>query len=420
METWTELWGNPWVAPLGRFAGLIVAAVAADLIARVWIVAIIRRLVRRTETHWDDALVNSELFLRLAHFAPALVIFYGVNFIPDLAPTLALIIQRASVTVMVVVAALSAGAFLTAANEIYSQNAENRQRPIKGYLQVVKIVLYILSGLSIVSILLDKSPWIFVSGIGAMSAVLLLIFKDTILSLVASIQITSNDMVHVGDWVEMPKYGADGDVIDVALHTVKIQNWDKTITTVPTHALISDSFKNWRGMSQSGGRRIKRSLFIDVTTIRFLNSDEIQRFRSWSMLRDYIDEKTRDIESFNAEAGRNREIDADIRRLTNVGTLRAYIVAYLHAHPKIHEDMTLLVRQLQPGPTGLPIEIYCFTNDTNWNAYEAIQADLFDHILALVHEFGLRVFQEPTGADLEAIGARLETDGVEGTGVNDA
>lgn len=400
MEILNELWAAPWFEQLSRFALLIAAALLAYGFARIWIVAVIRRVVRRTGTHWDDALVRNEVFLRLAHFAPALVAFYGVEFVGGLDPTLELLVKRVSVAVMVVVAALSVGAFLSAANDIYSMSAENRHRPIKGYLQVLKILLYVLAALSIVSILLDKSPWIFVSGIGAMSAVLLLIFKDTILSLVASIQLTNNDMVHVGDWIEMPKYGADGDVIDVALHTVKVQNWDKTITTVPTHALIADSFKNWRGMSASGGRRIKRSLFVDLSTVRFLTPEEVERFGSWALLRDYIGSKTREIEAYNAEPGRNARISADIRRLTNLGTLRAYIQAYLRAHPKIHEGMTLLVRQLQPGPEGLPIEIYCFTNDTNWNTYEGIQADLFDHLLAIVHEFGLRVFQNPAGSDL--------------------
>jgi miniconductance mechanosensitive channel len=401
--TLSNLMTSGWFAELSRLTALVTAAVAVYFVARFWIVAAVRRLIARTPTSWDDALVNSEVFLRLAHLAPALVTFYGVAFFPELDPTLKLMVQRASVAVMIVVAALSFGAFLSAANENYVKNPENLRRPIKGYLQVVKIIVYILAGLSIVSVLLDKSPWIFVSGVGAMSAVLLLIFKDTILSLVASVQITNNDMVHVGDWVEMPKYGADGDVIDVALHTVKIQNWDKTITTVPTHALITDSFKNWRGMSRSGGRRIKRSVFVDVSTVRFLEPEEIERFAKWALLRDYIGSKTRELEAYNAEPGRNPEIAADVRRLTNVGTLRAYIVSYLHHHPKIHEDMTLLVRQLQPGPTGLPIEVYCFTNDTNWNVYEGIQGDLFDHILAIMKDFGLRVFQEPTGADLRQL-----------------
>ena len=394
---------------VGGVAALLAAAVIAYGIARVWIVGSIRRFVRRSQTGWDDALVRSEVFLRLAHFAPAMVAFYGVGLVPELSEEVVHLVRRTSIAVMVLVAALSVGASLTALNEVYSSNPENRHRPIKGYLQVVKILLYIVAAVSTVSVLVDKSPWVFVSGVGALSAVLLLIFKDTILSLVASIQITNNDMVHVGDWVEMPKYGADGDVIDVALHTVKIQNWDKTITTIPTHTLISDSFKNWRGMSESGGRRIKRAFFIDVTTVRFLTEDEIERFRKWSVLKGYIEEKTREIETYNAQEGRDPAINADIRRLTNVGTLRAYIRSYLSAHAMIHPDMTLLVRQLEPGPNGLPIEIYCFTNDTDWGVYEGVQADLFDHILAIVHEFDLRIFQAPTGADIGALTRGSET-----------
>jgi miniconductance mechanosensitive channel len=335
------------------------------------------------------------------------VAFYGAQMISGLGPLLSIVIQRVAAALIVVVVALSVVAFLTAANDIYASRAENRRRPIKGYLQVVKIAVFLLAALIVVSILMDKSPWIFVSGVGAMTAVLILVFKDTLLSLVASIQITSNDMVHVGDWIEMPQFGADGDVIDVALHTVKIQNWDKTVTTVPTHALITGSFKNWRGMSISGGRRIKRSFFIDVTSVRFLELGEVMRFQDFALLGDYVRTKSEEIERYNAEEGRNPEINADIRRLTNVGTLRAYILSYLRNHPKIHRNMTLLVRQLAPGPKGLPIEIYCFTNTTDWDAYEAIQADLFDHILAIVPEFGLRVFQSPSGADVERLTREL-------------
>jgi miniconductance mechanosensitive channel len=304
---------------------------------------------------------------------------------------------------LIVIAARAATAFLSAANSIYDSAPENRTKPIKGYTQVVKIVLYLVAGLLVVATLMDRSPLLFLSGIGAMTAVLLLVFRDTILSLVASIQLTGNDMIHVGDWIEMPAYGADGDVIDVALHTVKVQNWDKTITTIPTHALIENSFKNWRGMSQSGGRRIKRSLYVDLSTVRFLEPAEIDRFGGWSLLSDYIATKRADLDSWNAAEGRDQTVNADVRRLTNVGTLRAYIEAYLRAHPMIHEGMTLLVRQLQPSETGLPIEIYCFTSTTEWNAYEGIQGDIFDHIFAIIPEFGLRAFQSPAGADLAGL-----------------
>jgi miniconductance mechanosensitive channel len=237
-----------------------------------------------------------------------------------------------------------------------------------------------------------------------------LVFRDTILSFVASLQIASNDMVRVGDWIEMPELGADGDVVELALHTVKVQNWDKTITTIPTHRLISDSFKNWRGMSLSGGRRIKRAVFLDLQSVRFLDDEEIERFERWSLLRDYLSEKRQELDAANSAAGIDREVRADLRRLTNLGTFRAWIWATLRNHPKIHQSgHTLLVRQLPPGPQGIPIEIYCFANDTNWVAYEEIQADLFDRILAMVPEFGLRVYQQPAGSDVQALGplARL-------------
>jgi len=240
------------------------------------------------------------------------------------------------------------------------------------------------------------------SGLGAMTAVLTFVFKDTILSLVASVQLTSLDMVRVGDWIEMPQCNADGDVIDVALHTVKVQNWDKTLTTIPTHRLIVDSFKNWRGMGESGGRRIKRDLRIDINSVRFLTADEIERVKQFVLLADYIDRKLEDLTAYNAELGKVAE-NVNLRRLTNIGTFRAYIFNYLKHHPKIHQDMTLIVRQLQPGPTGLPLEIYAFTNVTEWSIYEDIQADIFDHLLAIAGEFGLRMYQEPAGRDFSAL-----------------
>ena len=263
------------------------------------------------------------------------------------------------------------------------------------------MIAYLLAGLLVLATLMNRSPWIFVSGIGAATAVLLLVFRDTILSFVASIQIASNDMIRVGDWIEMPDLGADGDVIEVALHTVKVRNWDYTITTIPTHRLISESFKNWRGMSERGGRRIKRSVSIDLGSVRFLSEEEIDRFARWSLLCDYIDRKQSELGDANTAPGLDPEVPADLRRLTNLGTLRAWIWATLRSHPEIHQSgHTLLVRQLPPGPQGVPIEIYCFSRNTAWIAYEDIQADLFDRILAMVPEFGLRVFQEPSGGDL--------------------
>jgi len=397
---------NPIARDLVHLGVILVVAVLVYALARWFLVAAIRRLVKRSRITWDDALVEARVFIQLAHIAPALVVYYGIQFVPDFHAGLATLLQRVAICVMVAVTAASAGSFLTAVNEVYSANPKYRHRPIKGYLQVIKIAFFLVAVLIIISTLMDKSPWLFVSGLGAMTAILLLIFKDTILSLVASVQIASNDMIHVGDWIEMPQAGADGDVIDVALHTVKVRNWDKTITTIPTHKFIDESFKNWRGMSQSGGRRIKRAINIDMNSVRFLEDEEVERFERWALLCDYIEQKRQEIETSNRESGRDASINADIRRLTNVGTLRAYIRSYLHSHPKVHHaGYTLIVRQLAPRPTGLPIEIYCFSNDQAWDRYESIQADIFDHILAIVPEFGLRIFQAPAGTDFDRLTA---------------
>ena len=397
---------HPIARDLVHLGVILVVAVLVYALARWFLVAAIRHLVKRSRVTWDDALVEARVFIQLAHIAPALVVYYGIQFVPDFNAGLATLLQRVAICVMVAVTAASASSFLTAVNEVYSANPEYRHRPIKGYLQVIKIAFFLVAALIIISTLMDKSPWLFVSGLGAMTAILLLIFKDTILSLVASVQIASNDMIHVGDWIEMPQAGADGDVIDVALHTVKVRNWDKTITTIPTHKFIDESFKNWRGMSESGGRRIKRAINIDMNSVRFLEDEEVERFERWALLCDYIEQKRQEIETSNRESGRDASINADIRRLTNVGTLRAYIRSYLHSHPKVHHaGYTLIVRQLAPRPTGLPIEIYCFSNDQAWDRYESIQADIFDHILAIVPEFGLRIFQAPAGADFDRLTA---------------
>ena len=395
--------GTP-VVDLIDLAILFGAATLVYFVVRISLVAGLRNLIRSSKTRWDDELVEAGVFGRISHIAPAFVVFYGLGFFPDLPELLVDGIRRITVALMILVGALAISSVLTAAERIYNSHAEYRKRPIKGYIQVVSILVYLVAGLLILAALMNRSPWIFVSGIGAMTAVLLLVFRDTILSLVASIQIASNDMIHVGDWIEMPEVGADGDVIEVALHTVKVQNWDKTITTIPTHRLIADSFKNWRGMSMSGGRRIKRFVSLDLQSVRFLDDEEIERFSQWGLLADYIASKREELADANAATG--SAVPADLRRLTNLGTFRAWIWALLRSHPKIHQTgHTLLVRQLPSGPQGVPIEVYCFSNDTDWVAYEDIQADLFDRILAMVPEFGLRVFQEPAGSDLDRLRA---------------
>jgi len=394
---------NPTFAQAAGLAAVAACAWISLLIARRILVAGIRRFAKNSETNWDDRLVDAQLFIRLAHLAPALVTRTGIRMVPGLDETIATLISRLAGAAIVLVIALSTSALLSAANDIYSGIERHRSRPIKGYVQLLKIVIGGVATVLIVSTLFDKSPLIFLSGLGAMTAVLLLVFKDTILSLVASVQLTSNDMIRVGDWIEMPQFNADGDVIDIALHTVSIQNWDKTITTIPTFKFIEGSFKNWRGMTLSGGRRIKRSLVIDMNTVRFLTPDEIERFGSYALLRDYIARKRDEIAAYNAQEDRRPDINADIRRLTNVGTFRAYVYEYLRHHPKIHKGMTTIVRQLEPGATGLPIEIYCFTNVTDWSTYEGVQSDIVDHLLAVAGDFGLRAFQNPSGADVARI-----------------
>jgi miniconductance mechanosensitive channel len=413
MERWLPQWvlDHPLLSDFVYLGLLLAGSFAVYWVVRGWLVWGIRRLVARSTATWDDALVDAKLFARLAHIPPLLVIYYGVAWIPELDEGLAALIQRVAVSLIVVMAATSLVAFLTAVNGVYESNPEYRRRPIKAYIQLLKIAIAVVTMIIVVSTLMDRSPWIFLSGLGAMTAVLLLVFRDTILSLVASIQIATNDMIHVGDWVEMPQAGVDGNVIEVALHTVKVQNWDKTISTIPTHQFIDESFKNWRGMSLSGGRRIKRSVYIDIRSVRFLSADEIEKFGHWALLADYIADKKAEIERYNAESGGDARVEADLRRLTNIGTLRAYIVGYLRNHPQIHErDYTLMVRQLAPGPQGLPLELYCFSNDQEWVNYEAIQSDVFDHILAIVPQFGLRVFQAPTGHDVADLVAAAKVD----------
>ncbi len=303
---------------------------------------------------------------------------------------------------IVLTMALALGALLDIVNMVYQRRSDAHLHPIKGYLQVLKIVLYAIATILIIATLIDRSPLILLSGLGAMAAVLMLIFQDTLLSLVASVQITSNDLIRVGDWVEMPQLNADGDVIDIALHTVKIQNWDKTITSIPTKRFISDSFKNWRGMQESGGRRIKRSLYLDQQSVHFLDTEERRRLYRFNLLSDYLVNKRKEIDAWNAQLAERGDEPVNTRRVTNIGSFRAYVERYLRSHPGVHQGMTLLVRQMNPTAEGLPLEIYCFTNTVAWADYEAIQSDIFDHLLAILPEFGLRVFQHPSGADMRA------------------
>ena len=376
---------------LGLLAVFFIAWVV-HLIVRRFLVRGIDRLVRLSSTSWDDALQESRVFERIALIVPVLVIWQGSALIPEIPDHLLHLLRRLAVSSIVLIAMLSTNGFLSSLN-MTAAAKRDEHRSIKGYLEIGQIVVVILASVVILGVLLDRSPMVFLGGLGAMTAVLLLVFRDTLLGFVASLQIASNDMVRVGDWIEMPSAGADGDVVDIALHTMKVQNFDKTVVTIPTYKLIEESFKNWRGMTESGGRRIKRSLWFDINTVRFLSPEEEIFFGSKALLHGYMEEKQQAIKIHNSQQDGASGVLADMRRLTNIGTLRAYTESYLRNHPGIHPDMTLMVRQLQSSAEGLPLEIYCFTKTTDWAEYEGIQADVFDHILSMTQEFGLRIFQ---------------------------
>ncbi len=382
---------------------VVVLAVSylAYLIASRIILVSLNKLFKHTATHLDDVFVKQGVFKRLAFIVPLLVVYLSAELFPEYSHY----IRQLLSALLVIIFILVMNAILDAASIIYKQSKFAQILNIKSYLQITKLILNILGGILVIAIVIDKSPVYLLSGLGALTAVLLLIFKDTILSFVASIQIHSNNLFKIGDWLEAPQFGADGDVIDIALHTVKIQNWDKTISIIPSHKLIDSSFKNWRGMSESGGRRIKRAIYIDQTSIRFCDEKILEKFRSFEILAPYLDSKLSEIEVSNSDNNINMQTLVNGRRLTNIGTFRAYIEAYLKNHAMIHQKLTFLVRQLAPSEKGLAIEIYVFTNITEWIAYEAIQADIFDHLLAVLTEFELQVFQNPTGKNFEQLGS---------------
>lgn len=387
--------------------GIIVLSIAllsiiANFITKKVILTLIGKIISKTKFTWDDIVFKRGVFSRLSHLAPALVIYYMARIVFPEADLFTQIVERLSISYMIGVTIFVFFSFLNSVNDIYQTFEISKSRPIKGYLQIVKIFIFLVGFILIITTLSDTSPVGILSGIGALSAVLLLVFKDSILGFVASIQLAANNLVHIGDWIELPKYGADGDVIDITLQSIKVQNFDKTIITIPLYALISDSFKNWRGMEESGGRRIKRSINIDMRSVRFCTKEMITRYRNIGLLKGYMEKKEEELEEYNKVHGLDNN-PLNNRNLTNLGTFRAYISSYLHNHPKVRDDMTFLVRQLQPGPAGLPLEIYVFSIDQAWANYESLQADIFDHLLAAISEFDLRLYQEPSGFDLQSI-----------------
>ena len=385
------------------FALIIVLSLIAGLLAKRFILKGIASIIGRTATQWDDVVLREKVFNRLAYLAPAIVLYLFVP-IPLAGYDWVISPIRGMLLIyMIAVGILALDSFLNATLAIYNSYEISKEIPIKGFIQVIKITIYFIGGIFIISILLNKTPVYLFSGLGALTAVLMFIFKDAILGFVAGIQLTANRMVANGDWIEMPKYGADGDIIEVALTTVKVQNWDKTITTIPTHALITESFKNWRGMSDSGGRRIKRSVSIDVNTIRFCTEEMLDRFSKIKYISSYIEKKKTEMQEHNNLEQVDSSSLVNGRRMTNIGTFRAYVEAYLKNHPSVNQEMTFLVRQLAPTEHGLPIEIYVFSKDKAWANYENIQSNIFDHIMAVVPEFDLQLFQDPSGRDFNKL-----------------
>ena len=394
---------------------LAVLALVADWMKSRVIAKTVGRVASEAQISLDDGVLNRNVLRRLAPIVPALVVYYGI--VPALGVTQSeaeagtetqiLIVfwtavrRLAAAYIALTIARTLVAAFDAFSAIYYRASPESIAKPIKSYAQVFTLAVYTVAGVVIVAILLGRSPVAFLSGIGALTALLMLVFRNTLVSLAASIQITANDILRIGDWVEIPHANANGTVVEIDLHMTRVQNWDKTISTIPNHKLIGDSFKNWRGMSESGGRRIKRAILIDVNSVRFLEAEEIDRLSGHPRLRGYARDKLDEVADFDAEAAEGEgQGGTQLEEVTNLEMFRAYVEAYLRAHPKTHDEMTLMVRQLAPGPHGAPIEIYCFSNDTEWLSYEAFQSEIFDHLFAILPEFGLRAFQERSGSDL--------------------
>jgi miniconductance mechanosensitive channel len=402
IQDWSDHY--PWLEMFTSLSILILLAFLANFIAKQVVVRGIRQLISKMKFVNQDIFAQHSVIRRVSNIVPAIVIMNGIVTVPHLSEKVTVLIQMAAQAFIFLTLALAISEFLSIFNLVYQRNPKSKNKPIKGYLQLVKLIIFIVCGLMILGTFLKKDVFTLLAGFGAMAAVLMLIFQNTILSLVASVQISSYDMVRIGDWIEMPSLNADGDVIDMSLHTITVQNFDKTLTTIPTNKLVTDTFKNWRGMAYAGVRRIKRSIFIDQSSVHFMTPDEQQKLKDFLLLDQYLNSKHDELESFNQQLSNQSLYNQ--RRLTNLGTFRAYVEFYLKQHSGIAQNQSLIIRQLQPTSEGLPLEIYAFANTTVWKDYEAIQSDIFDHLIAIVPEFGLRVYQAPSGADFRQFTAR--------------
>lgn len=372
--------------------------------AAKWIIfRIVHSIVKRSATNWDDIMMRRKVFTRLAYLIPLLILNLFLPFIlADYELVLKILLGTTQVLIVFTVVSI-VSSLINSFNDIYSGYEISKTRPIKSYIQVIMIIIYILSVVAIIYVFLGKDGFGWIAGFGAFSAILMLVFKDPILGFVGGIQLTANNMVRIGDWISMPKFGADGNVIDITLTTVKVQNWDKTITTIPTYALVTDYFQNWRGMEESGGRRIKRSINIDMTSVKFCDREMLNRLKRIQFVSKYIEARDQQIEEYNRKHNIDNSVLVNGRRQTNLGIFREYLKQYLRNKPEVRSDMTFLVRQLQPTENGIPIEIYVFSGVQEWAKYEDIQSDVFDHVLAVIPHFDLRVFQNPSGSDFKSL-----------------
>jgi miniconductance mechanosensitive channel len=411
LRTLVESWGvSPdWSTTLASATALVALAIVAmivDQLTRSILLRILIRIAERSKATWDDHLVQQKVLHQLAHLVPAILVYSAFPLVlagwPDWVVSG---MQQVALVYLSVVIVIAINRALNAVLAVYQQTETSTRVPLKPIIQVVQGIVVFAAVILVVAMVINRPAAAILGGLGAFAAVLLLVFQQPILGLAAGIQLSANQMVRRGDWITVPKFGADGTVTEISLTTVSVQNWDKTISSVPTHALLTDTFRNWRGMEESGGRRIKRSIHIDMNSVQFMDDEMRARLQKVDFLKDYLAEREREVEEYNQANGIDDSSPANGRRLTNLGSFRAYLVHYLHAHPMVSDSMTFLVRQLDPTPQGLPIEIYVFATEQRWAEYEGIQADIFDHVLAVVPEFGLRVYQQPSGKDLELINA---------------
>ncbi len=398
----TEYWSHL-ITKVSLVITALILAYVIDRVIRYLLFSIFVRLIKKSKTDWDDLLVEHKVFYAIAHLVPVLFIFYIIPEILDQDLVWVDYLERLNKVVVIIVFAVLFFRILNIVKTIIGRIESFKDKPLDSYFQLVKIIISIILFLLVLSILAKTPIGYFFGAFGAMTAVVILVFKDTLLGFIGSIQLSANDMIRVGDWISMENFGADGDVIEINLTTVKVRNWDKTITTVPTYSLISDSFKNWRGMQETGSRRIARSIFINQSTIKFADQDLINQFKKIHLLEEYISRKENEVVLYNNENKVDTSMISNGRRITNIGTFRAYLVTYLKNHPKINQDLTILVRQLDPTINGIPLQIYAFSSDIEWVNYEGIQSDIFDHILAVISQFELSLFQSPSGADFKKV-----------------